>query len=95
MTNDIEHARAVRAQRAAILRGLGDGGLSLPTVLRNPPDAVKACPVYDLVKATHNMGPIGAKRALREARVYPLKLVRNLRTSEVEALIQKLPKRAK
>lgn len=95
MTNDIEHARAVRLRKAAIMRALGDGSLSVKATLRAPPNEVKKCTVFDLIAGSRGMGPTGTERALNEARVSPVKRVGNLTTTEVKAIIHKLPKRAR
>lgn len=93
--SDIEHARAVRARKAAIMRALGDGSLSVKSTLRAPPSEVKTCTVFDLIAGSRGMGPTGTERTLSEARVSPVKKVGDLTEYEVKIIIRKLPKRAK
>jgi len=92
--SDIEHARAVRRRRSQILRRLRNGDRSLRKTLERPPKALLGMTVYDLIVASHNMGPAGASTTLFKVSVPPMTPVGHLDPYTLRKIIQHLPKRA-
>lgn len=77
------------------MRGLGDGTISVRDVLRSPPEDVETCTIYDLLRATYNLGPTGVTQVLQAARVQPLTHVKYVSPMARLEIIRQLPKRAK
>lgn len=95
MDDPAAYARQVRADRAAILRELGDGTRSLRITLRHVPSALKTCKVSVVLRAARNMGPVGVQKACEAAMVWPDVQLGDVHHNRREFLITKLPKRAK
>lgn len=92
---DTTEARRVRSARAAYLRDLGSGRRSLRETLRRPPESLKTAYVWDLLMATHNLGPTGCRKTLAVANVDGTLLVGELTSNQRRSIDKALPKRAK
>lgn len=90
----IEHARLVRQARAEILGTLRDGSRSLRETLRSPPACLKRCTVYEVIIASHNMGPTGTAKVLEICGVSPITTMEDCPDYIRGRIINQLPKRA-
>lgn len=87
----IEHARARRAEKAAVLAALESGERSLRGTLRSPPDAIGTCYVFVVLMSCPGMGRERTTRVLRDAGVWPIIQFGSLRWRERAAINRALP----
>lgn len=92
--SDIEHAREARARKAELLRDLSTGRMSLPEALRANPRALRRTILWDILRAARGMGPVGCRIACEDANLNPMITREHFNSSDIERLIQNLPKRA-
>lgn len=74
----LKNANEIRTRRAALKRDIRDGGTQIRDVILEPPDYALTARVYDLLVAAPKLGPVKARRALRDARVSPRKTLGGL-----------------
>lgn len=88
-------ARRRRAERAAALRKLELGRVSITDVLRSPPDALLTCPLWTVLLRCPQLGEAGARSMCERAQVWPLSCMHELTRWQRYVLIQLLPARVK
>lgn len=92
---DTTAARRARSAKAAYLRDLGTGRRSLRTVLRSTPIVLNTAYVWEVLMATHNLGPVGCRKTLAQAEVDGTLLMEELTSMQRRRIDKSLPKRAK
>lgn len=91
----LEAARRQRSAGASCLRALRMGHITVGKILESVPDDVGHCRVYDVLRATPKLNDDGAQHVLMEAKVWPLKRMRELTDEELRVIGRKLPARAR
>jgi hypothetical protein len=88
----IEHARRKRARRASALAILRTGSISVSDALRRRPSVLLNIPIHVLLCAVPGIGPETCKKVLQRANIWPLHTLRQLSPTEIELIIEHLPK---
>ena len=89
----VEQARAHRAQKAAALRAVGNGDVTLRTILRYPLPSLANVPVHKVLDRCPGFGKVGVKHTLQAAGVWPLTPLGSLTQQQRQDIILHLPRR--
>lgn len=89
----IEHARKVRAKRAAALKQLEGGYSSLREAIANPPGYFLGVDIWVLLQAPPGMGPASARLVCERSDVWPHTEMMSLTVDQRLRLLEQLPER--
>lgn len=95
MNSDASYARLRRAERAAALRALKLSQVTLRAYLKQPPDALLSCDLWDVLLACPHLGRAGARAVCERAHVWPHTTLGELLKRERLDLVKSIPKRAR
>lgn len=89
----IDAARSQRAARATALADLAAGRLSATEAVREPPAALRAADVYDVLRKCPGLGRESVRRVCERAGVWPHTPMAELSEAQRSAIILALPPR--
>lgn len=93
---NLKRARRIKSAIALDLRRLKTGHITLRSVLEDPySTSLSHCSVFNVLKASPNLGEKGAKRVLLDSKVWPLDKLGNIDRFQREEILANLPARAR
>lgn len=93
MGNDPNKARIARAQMAETFKALERHEVTLTELLEAPPAHMRNVDVHYLLKRSPKLDEKGAEKICRDARVWPLRPLKDLTPGDKQAIIAHLPPR--
>lgn len=92
---DPKEARDVRRLIAKTFEALERHELTLSELILTPPAHTGNCEIHELLRRAPKMGDRGAEKCLKDAKVWPLTKLKNLRLEDKQAVIAHLPPRVR
>jgi len=86
----LERANQIRLLRAQLKRDLKAGGLSVHTLLREPPDFILTAKLFDILLAVPRYGRVKVNKVLTQCRISPSKTIGGLSERQRDELLRLL-----